>query len=99
MKSEYIQEISHYQIQVSPNELYGWEEKIRLGHSLPSEVVGYLLGRASAVLRNVKCVLCSKEVRKGTEVDWAKFPGEIRHSRQIVHQTCYEDYKKGGIQI
>lgn len=101
MGSEYIQEVNHYQIHITSGELSQWEEKIQASQSLAPEIVGYLLGRSVPVFRNVKCELCGKEIRKGEEVDWDKLPWEMRLRTvgKYAHQSCYDEHKKGGVQL
>lgn len=88
MNSEYEQELSHFTIEVSCYELEVWKGTLLTGKSLPGEVVGYLLGKAAPVFRDVVCELCKEKIKKGELRKSGK--GDFGWRWNNTHEACYQ---------
>jgi hypothetical protein len=87
----YQSKVSGYSIHVFLDDYRNWTDKIE--HSLPisSEVVGYLLGRATPEFAKVHCRICKKPIVTGEQVDTSKRVGDF--IPEDLHQTCYDKNK------
>lgn len=91
VKNGYLIQLKEMQIIVDENLYRQILSRLRSQESVLPEMVGYLIGQAKPIYVRVKCFICKKDIKSGTE---QRFDYTRLSPSEPCHKKCYNKLLK-----